>query len=269
MQIYIARAGNQQGPYSIEELNKLAQSEPITGDDQCWYEGCAEWVPLSHLPGFIPAPPPRTTAAPEVFTLTQQPSAASTTEVRGSSSPLSPFQQSMATASPVPVAPRALITAKRRLPLLKNFFIGLLAGGWAWARDGSRNRLLKAFIVGVLVGGGLGWSIRDARSSSDTSAQSSPPKGQSKAEQHQLLSPPDDVIIKGARILNTKLVATPFRRGATLVSRGMKRIPHGTPIYPVKFDDFPITVYYTKDKFGDWKVFTDDLDPIPCSRTGK
>ena len=78
MKIYIAKAGNQQGPYSLEELNKLAQSEPITGDDQCWYEGCAEWIPLSQLPGFIPAPPPSTKAAPEVFPQRQPPIAAGT-----------------------------------------------------------------------------------------------------------------------------------------------------------------------------------------------
>ena len=71
MQIYISSAGNQQGPYSIEEVNKLAQSEPITGDDLCWYKGCAEWIPLSHLPGFIPILPQRPTAGPQASAITQ------------------------------------------------------------------------------------------------------------------------------------------------------------------------------------------------------
>jgi hypothetical protein len=98
------------------------------------------------------------------------------------------------------------------------------------------------------------------------SGTSSPPK-QAPPEAPQ--GPPDDVIIKGARILNEKLVARSHRLGQTLVSRGLKGIPRGTLIYPVKFDDFPITVYYTKDEFGDWKVFTDSLDPIPCGPAGK
>lgn len=57
MKIYIGKNGEQQGPYSIEEINALARSATITGDDVCWYKGCAEWIPLSQLPGFIPAQP--------------------------------------------------------------------------------------------------------------------------------------------------------------------------------------------------------------------
>ena len=65
MKIYIGRNGQQQGPYSIEELNKLAQSEPITGNDMCWYEGCADWIPLAQLRDFIPTPPPTPPAVPQ------------------------------------------------------------------------------------------------------------------------------------------------------------------------------------------------------------
>ena len=67
MQIYIGRNGQQQGPYSIEELNKLAQSEPITGNDMCWHKECADWIPLSQLAGFIPSPSPPPTAVPSAF----------------------------------------------------------------------------------------------------------------------------------------------------------------------------------------------------------
>ena len=55
MKIYIGKNGEQQGPYSIEEINALAQSATITENDTCWYKGCAEWIPLSNLPGFTSA----------------------------------------------------------------------------------------------------------------------------------------------------------------------------------------------------------------------
>ena len=76
MKIYIGRNGQQQGPYSIEELNKLAQSEPITGNDMCWHQECADWIPLSQLPGFIPTPPPTPATVSPPFQQ-KQPSAAS------------------------------------------------------------------------------------------------------------------------------------------------------------------------------------------------
>jgi hypothetical protein len=76
MKIYIGRNGQQQGPYSIEELNKLAQSEPITGNDMCWHQECADWIPLSQLPGFIPTPPPTPATVSPAFQQ-KQPSAAS------------------------------------------------------------------------------------------------------------------------------------------------------------------------------------------------
>jgi hypothetical protein len=75
MKIYIGKNGEQQGPYSIEEVNALAQSATITGDYVCWYEGCAEWIPLSQLPGFIPTQPRSTGAAPPPFQQSQPPTA--------------------------------------------------------------------------------------------------------------------------------------------------------------------------------------------------
>ena len=83
MKIYIGRNGQQQGPYSLEELNALAQSEPITESDMCWYEGCVEWIPLSQLPGFIPTQPRSTGAAPPPFQQSQPPTAALPTATSG------------------------------------------------------------------------------------------------------------------------------------------------------------------------------------------
>lgn len=56
MQIHIQRNGQQYGPYTVEELDQLLQSESITGDDLYWHEGQQDWAPLSQFPGFHPAP---------------------------------------------------------------------------------------------------------------------------------------------------------------------------------------------------------------------
>ena len=57
LQIYIFKDGQQQGPYSIDELNDLLKSNAIIGADFCWYEGCESWIPLSSFPGFISQEP--------------------------------------------------------------------------------------------------------------------------------------------------------------------------------------------------------------------
>jgi GYF domain 2 len=65
MQIYISKAGQQQGPYSHEQLDNLLQSEAITGDDLYWYEGCENWQPLSQFPGFSPSSSSTPPASPQ------------------------------------------------------------------------------------------------------------------------------------------------------------------------------------------------------------
>lgn len=70
MDIYLTRNGQQNGPYSADDLNNMLESETITGDDLCWYEGCETWIPLSTFPGFaqpaaaVPPPPPPAMARP-------------------------------------------------------------------------------------------------------------------------------------------------------------------------------------------------------------
>jgi hypothetical protein len=56
MEVYIAKDGQQQGPYSVEQLDELLQQEAITGDDLFWYEGCDGWHPISQFPGYVPPP---------------------------------------------------------------------------------------------------------------------------------------------------------------------------------------------------------------------
>jgi hypothetical protein len=56
MDVYIAKDGQQQGPYSVEQLDEMLQQEAITGDDLFWYEGCEGWHPISQFPGYVPPP---------------------------------------------------------------------------------------------------------------------------------------------------------------------------------------------------------------------
>lgn len=71
MQIYLTKDGKQNGPYSVDDLNAMLESEAIMGEDLCWYEGCEGWIPLSKCPAFAvrrtsaqPPPPPSVKAAP-------------------------------------------------------------------------------------------------------------------------------------------------------------------------------------------------------------
>ena len=62
MNIFLSRNGQQHGPYSVDDLNAMLETETVNGDDLCWYEGCETWIPLSQFPGFgpptLPPPPP-------------------------------------------------------------------------------------------------------------------------------------------------------------------------------------------------------------------
>lgn len=51
MQIYVARAGKQLGPFTLEEVNRQLAAGTISLTDQGWYEGAAGWAPLSTIPG--------------------------------------------------------------------------------------------------------------------------------------------------------------------------------------------------------------------------
>lgn len=65
--IYITKNGQQHGPYSVEQLDQLLQSETFNGDDLYWHEGANGWRPISQLPGYVPPPstaPPPTEKVP-------------------------------------------------------------------------------------------------------------------------------------------------------------------------------------------------------------
>ena len=101
-----------------------------------------------------------------------------------------------------------------------------------------------AFIIGSVV-----WvmaKVRDNESGTESRADSTE------------LVPSNDVIERGATMMLGASDASrhPYRRGDTLVSRGMANIPYGTLVYPVKFGDY-IVLYYAQDEFGDWVICTE------------
>lgn len=62
---YIARDGEQQGPYTVTQLRNMWQSGTITAHTQYWFEGAASWQPLIRIrtllegeQGRAPAPAP-------------------------------------------------------------------------------------------------------------------------------------------------------------------------------------------------------------------
>lgn len=55
MQIYISRDGEQNGPYSIEDVNAYLKDGTLLPTDLACQEGMDEWVPLDEIPGVIVA----------------------------------------------------------------------------------------------------------------------------------------------------------------------------------------------------------------------
>ena len=58
MQIYIAKNGRQDGPYTVEYINSEAAAGRIKPTDLAWMQGWTAWQPVSTVPGFVTASPP-------------------------------------------------------------------------------------------------------------------------------------------------------------------------------------------------------------------
>ena len=43
MQIYLARNNQQAGPYTVEQINQMLQSQQVLLTDLAWYQGMPEW----------------------------------------------------------------------------------------------------------------------------------------------------------------------------------------------------------------------------------
>ena len=73
--IHVMRDGQQFGPYTIEDINAYLAQGALLPSDQAWYEGVANWMPITDVPGVVygvaPAPvvveaDPMAAANPEV-----------------------------------------------------------------------------------------------------------------------------------------------------------------------------------------------------------
>lgn len=52
-QVFLYQNGQQVGPYRVEDLQSWIDSGQLKITDQAWFEGCANWVTLSEVPGII------------------------------------------------------------------------------------------------------------------------------------------------------------------------------------------------------------------------
>ncbi len=58
---YIAKAGNQTGPYEESEIRRQVEEGTLTSNDLCWREGMADWQPIGTVFALgpeKPSPPP-------------------------------------------------------------------------------------------------------------------------------------------------------------------------------------------------------------------
>ena len=59
MEIWIGRDGERHGPYKEDDVRQWLRSGQVSRDDLGWYEGLADWQPLSVLlPDEVPVAPP-------------------------------------------------------------------------------------------------------------------------------------------------------------------------------------------------------------------
>ncbi|MBI3884512.1 MAG: RDD family protein [Opitutae bacterium] len=54
MQIFVARNGTREGPYSREEVMGKFAAGTLGGADLAWFEGIPDWIPLAQVPGIVP-----------------------------------------------------------------------------------------------------------------------------------------------------------------------------------------------------------------------
>lgn len=58
MQIYLVENGKSVGPFELDDVRQRLQDGELKRSDLAWYEGLADWIPLSDVPGMEQAPPP-------------------------------------------------------------------------------------------------------------------------------------------------------------------------------------------------------------------
>jgi hypothetical protein len=58
VKIFITKNGQQLGPYTLDQVQTQVAAGVLQADDWAWYDGLADWIPLTHIPGFSAAQPP-------------------------------------------------------------------------------------------------------------------------------------------------------------------------------------------------------------------
>ena len=54
MNIHLQAHGQKSGPFSLEDINQqIAGGSIVLASTSAWYEGCADWMPLSHVEGVV------------------------------------------------------------------------------------------------------------------------------------------------------------------------------------------------------------------------
>ncbi len=64
IQFFVARSGNNDGPYSLQQLNALVASDAVKASDLVWYEGATGWTPVNQISGVKVPPSPVTPPIP-------------------------------------------------------------------------------------------------------------------------------------------------------------------------------------------------------------
>jgi uncharacterized RDD family membrane protein YckC len=80
MQIYIAKSGQQTGPFSVEQLQPMLDSGMITLNDSAWHDGLSTWQPLHQIISISPpisSPPPPFSISKSLPVVSQNTSGAS------------------------------------------------------------------------------------------------------------------------------------------------------------------------------------------------
>lgn len=53
MNIFIAKNGTREGPYSLDQLKELIQQNRVSISDKVYYEGCSDWTRITDLPELV------------------------------------------------------------------------------------------------------------------------------------------------------------------------------------------------------------------------
>ncbi len=129
-QWYLGRNGQKAGPYSNEQLRRMAAAGQLVPGDLLWKQGLEQWVPITEVRGLLPAAgsgtlPPLDLTSPGPFDIPDRAAGQ-----RGGPADWNPYQASTA-GDPGPLASQGLVYAEF-LPrvaawILDLIFIGLLS----------------------------------------------------------------------------------------------------------------------------------------------